>query len=119
MNAGAGPDRMTRLAKVEDVDAGYVQAFDIGGRSILLVCGEKGARVVYNICPHAGSPLEGGRVSGHRFRCPRHGYIFDLESGISSRGASEGFGPLQFGELAVVDGYYVVPAAGERDTNGG
>lgn len=112
MEAAAGTDRMVRLAKVEDVAVGYAQAFDVGGRSVLLICGEKGVRVVHNQCPHAGSPLEGGRVSGNRFRCPRHGYIFDLESGVSSRGAQEGFGPLRFGELAVVDGYYATPGGG-------
>lgn len=104
-----------RLVSVDEVSPGYAKAFDVEGRSVLLVCGEGGARLVQNVCPHAGSPLEGGRVSGHRFRCPRHGYIFDLETGVSSRGPREGFGPLRFFRLDAVDGYYVTALEPEDD----
>ncbi len=34
-----------------------------------------------NACPHAGSPLSGGRLSGTCIECPRHGWRFDLASG--------------------------------------
>ncbi|MFA7439806.1 MAG: Rieske (2Fe-2S) protein [Sphingomonadaceae bacterium] len=104
-----------RLAPIAEVTPGFAKVFDVEGQTVLLVCGEKGARAIRNLCPHAGAPLEGGRVSGNRFRCPRHGYIFDLDSGVSKRGPEEGFGPLQFLHLWEADGYYVTD--GEwRDT---
>lgn len=111
----AGDIMRHRLVAVSDVAPGYVKAFDVGGQSVLLVCSEQGVRAMQNICPHAGSPLEGGRISGHRFRCPRHGYIFDLETGVSSRGPREGFGPLRFCDLAEEDGYYVAILDPEGD----
>lgn len=97
-----------RLERIEAVQPGYAKTFVVDGMSVLLVCGENGARAMHNVCPHAGSPLEGGRVLGHRFRCPRHGYIFDLNTGASARGSREGFGPLRFLDLVEDDGFYAV-----------
>lgn len=37
--------------------------------------------VVSNQCLHAGSPLDGGAVSGHRVQCPWHGWTYDLATG--------------------------------------
>lgn len=34
-----------------------------------------------NACPHAGSPLSGGRLSGATITCARHGWDFDLRTG--------------------------------------
>ena len=34
-----------------------------------------------DVCPHAGSPLSGGRVRRGRIFCPLHGAPFDLENG--------------------------------------
>ena len=91
------------LERKENLTPGYIKLFDVEGRKVLLVQGEAGPYLVDNACPHAGSPLAGGRVVGNRLRCPNHGYIFDLETGNCARGSREGFGPLhkyQLGEDA-------------------
>jgi len=97
-----------KLAQRDAVEPGYLKAFDVDGRSVLLVCGEKGPVALYNSCPHAGSPLQDGKCIGHRLRCPRHGYIFDLETGSCARGRREGFGGLTFLTLTEVDGSLAV-----------
>lgn len=104
-----------RLERVEDVAPGYIRAFTVEGRSIVLVCGDNGVRAVLNVCPHAGAPLHDGRVTGRRLRCPKHGYLFDLETGESSRGRREGFGPLRFLPVEEADGFYVVSFPSESE----
>lgn len=97
-----------KLERRDAVEPGYLKAFDVGGKSILLACGEQGPVAVHNVCPHAGSPLQDGKTMGHRLRCPRHGYIFDLETGQCARGRREGFGGLTFITLSEVDGCLAV-----------
>ena len=92
-----------KLLPRDAVEPGYLKMFEVGGRSVLLACGEKGPVALYNACPHAGSPLHDGKILGHRLRCPRHGYIFDLETGTCARGRREGFGGLTFITLTEVD----------------
>ncbi len=93
-----------------DVRPGYLKAFDIAGRRILLACGELGPVAIEDFCPHAGTPLSGGRVIGHRLRCPNHGYMFDLATGECARGRREGFGSLVFFELKVVGDHLAIEA---------
>ena len=97
-----------RLARVEDVSAGYLQRFETPAGALVLACGEEGASAVWDVCPHAGGRLSEGRVSGNRLRCPRHGYLFDLSTGICSRGEEEGFGSLSSVDMKQEDGYFVV-----------
>jgi len=35
-----------------------------------------------NTCPHAGSPLSGGSLSRDAVTCPRHGWRFELTTGV-------------------------------------
>lgn len=97
-----------KLEQKEAVESGYLKAFEVEDRSILLVCGEQGPVAVMNSCPHAGSPLHDGKTMGNRLRCPRHGYIFDLETGTCARGRREGFGGLTFVTLSEADGFLAV-----------
>jgi len=96
------------LESVDNVKPGYIKEFKVENYSILLVSGEEGVVAVENRCPHAEAPLDAGRVIGNRLRCPRHGYIFDLSTGLCARGRREGFGGLKFISLIEEDGYYSV-----------
>jgi len=97
-----------RLDLVESVTPGYIKEFKIDQYSVVLVAGDSEVVAIENRCPHAASPLDSGRVMGNRLRCPRHGYIFDLETGLCARGRREGFGGLKFLHLVEEDGYYAV-----------
>ena len=71
------------VAAVSDVPEGHSRAVAVGARSILL-CNDGGEIfALENLCPHAGMPLEGGRVRAGFIACPFHGSRFDLESGCA------------------------------------
>lgn len=96
------------LDKIAAVTPGYTQVFSGDGWSVLLAATENEVRAIRNICPHAGSPLNDARIAGSKLRCPRHGYLFSMDSGICRRGEREGFGPLSFVHLYENDGHYEI-----------
>ena len=51
------------------------------GRSVLVCCVEGRLHAVENRCPHAGAPLDGGRLDGHVLECPLHGGRLDVRDG--------------------------------------
>lgn len=56
-------------------------ALIVAGRPILLVRSLGVLHAIENLCPHAGQPLEGGRIRRGWIACPFHGARFDLGSG--------------------------------------
>ena len=97
-----------QLVPVGELAKGEKRLFDIGGRSVLLVNGEKGPALIDRICPHAGGDLAKGNIVGNRIRCPTHSYLFDLETGSCPIGRREGWGPLGVYDLFESDGYLFV-----------
>lgn len=69
------------LEKTGNLTAGYRRSFRVAGRSLLLLEHEGKAYVLDNICPHAGYPMEEGKIVDGKLRCPMHGYLFDLKNG--------------------------------------
>jgi len=55
--------------------------------SVLIVRAGRSVVAVENECPHPGSWLSDGSVSGRVVRCAAHGYRWDLTTGRSVRGA--------------------------------
>jgi len=70
-----------RVAALGDVPENGSRAFDVGGRSVLLCRSSAGVFAVENMCSHAFSLLEGGKVKGPHIFCPLHGIRFDLRTG--------------------------------------
>lgn len=74
---------MVFAAKLSDVPEWGKKVVDIGKEKILLV---KTKGVVYaceSECTHQGAPLEGAFIKeAGKISCPRHGYRFDLKSGV-------------------------------------
>ena len=64
-----------------DLDEGQIRTFHIAGKAMLLVRVHGRLYAVANLCPHAGSPLNLGKLIGRTIRCPLHGFRFDLETG--------------------------------------
>lgn len=74
--------RLHLLEEVAKLHEGYRRVFDVGGRRLLLLQHAGQVYLLDNICPHAGYPLEAGRINeAGEIRCPMHGYLFDLNSG--------------------------------------
>ncbi len=72
------------IAALDEVPEGGNRAFDVEGRSILLCRSSAGLFASDNLCSHAFSHLEGGRVKGASLFCPLHGVRFNLRNGRPS-----------------------------------
>lgn len=69
------------IAALSDIPENGNKAFDIAGRSILVCRSAVGIFAVENMCSHAFSYLEGGKVRGAHLFCPLHGVRFDMRTG--------------------------------------
>ena len=70
------------------------QKMIVNGSEILLVQSSEGIRAIEPICTHLGTDLSSGKVNpdAQTIKCPLHGAVFDLASGICLNGSygSEG-----------------------------
>ncbi|MGD0703662.1 MAG: Rieske (2Fe-2S) protein [Trebonia sp.] len=58
----------------------------LDGVSIVVVRAGHAIAAIENECPHLGSRLSDGQVSGRSIRCAAHGYRWDLKTGRSVQG---------------------------------
>ena len=71
------------LGPVEAIPPGTGRAFTVGERTIAIFRTLEGTLyAAQNACPHAGSALAGGRLGTTNVICPRHGWKFNLNTGI-------------------------------------
>ena len=64
-----------------DLGEGQIRVLHIHGEAMLMVRVDGRPYAAANLCPHAGSPLNLGKLIGRTIRCPLHGFRFDLETG--------------------------------------
>lgn len=69
------------LEQTANLHDGYRRTFSIAGNFLLLMQHKGQLSLLESICPHAGYPLEEGKVIDGQLRCPMHGYLFDVASG--------------------------------------
>ena len=62
-------------------EPGRSRGFHIGDRELLLCNVDGSAYVVDDRCPHARTPLSGGRLCGFVLECPLHGGKVDVRDG--------------------------------------
>lgn len=74
--------RFVALERVDRMQEGYRRVFVMDGQDLLLLRHKGEDYLLDNICPHAGYPLHEGQILGRALRCPMHGYLFDLQSGV-------------------------------------
>ena len=85
---------------------------EVDGEPFRLVELKDGALVAHGtICPHWLGPLEDAVQENGRLRCPWHGYLFDVRTGMSADGRGYRLAPAP---LVVVD-----PVTGEVTLNAG
>jgi len=66
---------------VSGLAPGEIRAIEVAGRD-LLVCNAMGTYyALENRCPHAATPLSGGRLRGAVLECPLHGGKLDVRDG--------------------------------------
>ena len=70
-----------RAASLADLPAGAPRHVDAGSTPLCLVRIGDEVHAIVDQCTHQGGALSGGRLSGHRLACPRHGWMFDVRTG--------------------------------------
>jgi nitrite reductase/ring-hydroxylating ferredoxin subunit len=73
---------MQFAAKVSEVPTFGKKLVEINGQQILLINQKGTIHAVENECPHQGSPMLAGIVKDDYISCPRHGYRFQLATGL-------------------------------------
>ncbi len=80
-----------RVATRMDVLENQMKVFDVGKKEILLVNSGGTYFAIANKCTHLGGSLGNGTLEGTCIRCPRHGALFDLQTGKNLEGTRVGF----------------------------
>jgi 3-phenylpropionate/trans-cinnamate dioxygenase ferredoxin subunit len=98
------------LLSADDLPLGQMRLFTLAGEEVLVCHAAGGFFAVRNRCPHAESPLVGGRLRQNSISCPLHGARFDLASGGALGGT--GYRPLACFSVRVEGGRVLVGVKG-------
>jgi toluene monooxygenase system ferredoxin subunit len=72
----------TRVCSLDDLWEGDMEAFEVGGKEILVVHADGGdLYAVQGICPHQEIPLEEGTLKAKTLTCRAHLWQFDVATG--------------------------------------
>jgi 3-phenylpropionate/trans-cinnamate dioxygenase ferredoxin component len=75
---------LVTVCRTDDVPEGEARRFEVQCHEIAVVnLGEEGFRALGDVCSHAQAYLHEGEVDPdmETIECPRHGSVFDLETG--------------------------------------
>lgn len=94
-----------------ELPPGRMRCVTVGGREVLICHAREGVFAVDNICTHALTRMDEGRLRGVRLICPLHGASFDIRDGrVLGAPASR---PLPSYPVRVVDGVIEVALEAE------
>ena len=87
------------------LEAGAPAAVEVAGEPVCVVRVAEGVFAFDDVCPHRGTPLSQGRLSGTTLTCAAHTWEFDVTSGrllrirapacLRMRGARERDGAIE------------------------
>jgi nitrite reductase/ring-hydroxylating ferredoxin subunit len=99
----------TSVAPIDEFPQGSRQTLLHDGEGVFVFHSDEGLFAVQSHCPHAGAPLEKGRIRERALTCPLHSWCFDLDSGLI---ATSGRGPaLKRYLVEIVDGEVCIGSA--------
>ncbi|API60322.1 ferredoxin [Tardibacter chloracetimidivorans] len=90
------------LCRLEDVPENGNRAFTVDDKAVLVCRSSSGVFALENMCSHATSSLEGGKMKGPFLFCPLHGMRIDMRSGCPSGQLTKK--PVKVYEATVEDG---------------
>ena len=99
-----GQMRFRSVVPVDALPEGGALAVEIDGRQVVLFRSGGDIFALDNLCPHAGSRLEHGRLAGGQITCPLHGAKFDLTDGYCRNPKVGGARPIITHQVKVVEG---------------
>lgn len=67
--------------RAAELPPGTPVAVELDGQPICLVRVDDGVHAFDDVCPHRGTPLSEGRVSGTTLTCRAHTWEFDVRTG--------------------------------------
>ena len=71
------------LANLMDLHDGYLRAFKVAGKNLLLLQEDGKTYLIEDRCPHMDAPLNSGKVVDGDIVCRAHGIAFNLSSGMA------------------------------------
>lgn len=107
---------MTPVARLTDLPETGARAYTAEGHDVLIVRSQAGLFAIENMCSHAYSRLEEGKVKGVHIFCPLHGARFDLRDGSPSGKLTDR--PIKAWHVEVADGLVQVDFGRRLDRGG-
>ena len=94
---------LVHTLKADEIPAGTMKGFVLGGRDVLLVNYQGRYYALQANCTHMGGDLSKGRLEGKVVVCPRHGAQFDVTNGKCVKGPKVAFLKLRAQDAATYD----------------
>jgi nitrite reductase/ring-hydroxylating ferredoxin subunit len=69
------------VCELRDIPAGEARAFDVEGYSLAIFNTGEEVLAIDKACPHMGTSLAEGEMSGSTVCCREHGWVIDLRDG--------------------------------------
>lgn len=79
-----------RAAKKDDIPAGKIYEFQVGGQAIAIANVSGKFHAINSICAHEGGPLGEGELEGTVVTCPWHAWQYDVTTGKVMQNAALG-----------------------------
>ena len=97
------PDsKFTRVTESENIPEKGFSCFNIEGKALVICRFRDEFFALQNMCSHAASTFDDGRMRGYRLMCPLHGATFDIRDGnVTGAPATS---PIRSFPLRIVDG---------------
>jgi len=103
------PD-FTAVAAAEDIAEKSFSTYDVDGTKIAICRLQDRYYAIENLCSHALSTFDKGRLRGFRIMCPLHGATFDVRNGACT--GAPATRPIRSFPLRIVDGMIEVNLTG-------
>lgn len=102
-------DGFVRVGRVRDLRPGRGRQFRLDGKPVAVFRTKDGWSAIGDTCPHMGTSLADGSLSGGAVECPWHHWRFDLATG---RSTERDWACVLVYDVRVVDGeVYLKPPA--------
>lgn len=105
------------VLRLAELPSRRMRCVTVGGQGVLICHAREGVFAVNNICTHAFTRMDEGRLRGVRLICPLHGASFDIRDGRVLAGPATG--SLLSYPVRVVEGMIEVALEGEGTLQAG
>jgi nitrite reductase/ring-hydroxylating ferredoxin subunit len=102
--------KFIRVTESEKIPEKGFDCFNVEGRALVICRFRDECFALENLCSHAASTFDEGRMRGYRLMCPLHGASFDIRDGsVVGAPATQ---PIRSFPVRVVDGMIEVDISG-------